>query len=300
MGGVMRGTKILQLQDYAGGVAQGLRTSLLEGRFEIVAAGPSAEFGFIKSDPYGTNVGAGLVVPSTPTAALGGNRFLMMLARASFQSGERGVRLVGIRQYAEMVARIPAGTAPLAVSGGPPTGSTVTFRKEIKSPLWHPPDGDISWHVMIIDKRQTDTRNPANTDGVIFRMSKSPALLYETIAGPPTAPTAYTAPHGGLPWGKAIKASLGNIHELRYNYRDQNSEYALDVPIQVPCDVALFVSVRQNDPTTNPSLASSAVTQQFSALSDEDQFLVAYSAFAQYGTIAGALTFDRNLGEDKP
>jgi hypothetical protein len=294
----LQSDKVIRLQTDPRGIGA-LRTPLLEGRFEIVTAGPSAEYGFIKSDPYGTNVGAGLVVPSTPTAALGGNRYLMMLARASFQSGERGVRLVGIRQYAEMVARIPAGTAPLA-SGGPPTGSTVTFRKEIKNSLWHPPDGDISWHLMVIDKRQTDTRNPANSDGVIFRMSKSPALLYETIAGPPTAPTAYTPPHGGAPWGKAIKASLGNIHELRYSYRDQNSEYALDIPIQVPCDVALFVSVRQNDPTTNPSLANTGTTQQFNALSDEDQFLVAYSAFAQYGTIVGALTFDRNLGEDKP
>lgn len=289
----MRGAKILQLQDYAGGIAQGLRTSLLEGRWEVVSAGPNAEFGFIKSDPYGTNVGTGLVVPSTPSAAIGGARYLLLLARASFQSGERGVRLVGIRQYAELVARIPAGSPPLAESGGPPTGSTVTFRKEICQPLWHPPDGDISWHVMVIDKRQTDTRNPANADGFIFRMSKSPALLYEV-------PAPYAPPNGGRPWGKPIKASLGNIHELRYRSRADNSEYVLDIPIPVPCDVALFASVRQNDPATNPTLASSAVTQQFSALSDEDQFLVAYSAFAQYGVVHGALTFDQNLGEDVP
>ena len=146
---------------------------------------------------------------------------------------------------------------------------------------------------MIIDKRQTDTRNPANSDGFIFRMSKSPALLYEV-------PAPYAPPNGGRPWGKPIKASLGNIHELRYGYRDQNAEYALDIPIQVPCDVALFASVRQNDPTTNPSLADPTNTPQFLALSDEDRFLVAYHQFAQYGVIAGALTFDQNLGEDVP
>ena len=38
--------------------------------------------------------------------------------------------------------------------------------------------------------------------------------------------------------------------------------------------------------------------QQFAALSEEDQFLVAYAPFAQYGTIYGALTFDENLRED--
>jgi|SRR5271157_967317 len=291
----LRSDNVVRLQTDPRGIGA-LRTPLLEGRFEIVTAGPNPEFGFIKSDPYGTNVGTGLVVPSTPSAAIGDARYLMMLARASFQSGERGVRLVGIRQYAEMIARIPAGTAPLAsttASGGPTAGSTVVFRKEIRLPLWHPPDGDISWHVMILDKRQVDTRNPANADGFIFRMSKSPALLYE-VAVP------YAPPNGGRPWGKAIKASLGNIHELRYGSRDQNSEYVLDVPIQVPCDVALFASVRQNDPATNPTLADPTTTQQFVALSEEDRFLVAYSQFAQYGVISGALTFDRNLGEGTP
>ena len=285
--------KVIPLQRYPGGVAQGLRTPLREGRWEIVSAGPNPEFGFIGSDPYNTNAYTGLVVPATPSASIGGARYLMMLARASFQSGERGVRLVGIRQYAEIVARIPARTGPLATGSGPPEGSTVTFRRQIKNPLWHPPDGDISWHVMVIDKRFRDTRHPANADGFVYQMSTAPSLLFQT-------PAPYSPPNGGRPWGKPIKASLGNIHELRYGWRDEDAEYALDVPIPVPCDVALFASVRQNNPTTNPSLADTAVTQQFYALGDEDKFLVAYSAFAQYGVIAGALTFDQNLGEDAP
>src|SRR5271155_3365957 len=142
---------VLRLQDYPGGVASGLRTPLYKGRTEIVTAGPNPEFGFIGSDPYNTNAYTGLVVPSTPTASLGG-RYLFVLARARFGSAETGVRLVGIRQYAELVARIPAGTGPLTTASPPPgspVGSTVTFRKEIKNPLWHPPDGDISWHVMV-------------------------------------------------------------------------------------------------------------------------------------------------------
>ena len=60
----------------------------------------------------------------------------------------------------EMVARIPAGTSPLTAAGPPPgspTGSTVTFRKEIKSPLWHPPDGNISMHVMVLNRQRRDT-----------------------------------------------------------------------------------------------------------------------------------------------
>jgi len=140
---------------------------------------------------------------------------------------------------------------------------------------------------------QRDTRNPANTDGFIYQDSLSPALLYQT-----TAP--YTPPNGGRPWGTPVGASLGNIHELRYKWRTDLSECALNIPLSVPCDVVLFASVRQNDPTTNPTLSDPAATQQFFALSKEDQFLTAYAQYAQYGAIAGALVFDENIGSDVP
>jgi hypothetical protein len=292
-----RTDNVIGFQRTPGGVAQSLRSVLCNGRYELVTTGPNTEFGFIGSDPYETNAYTGLVVPPTPSSAIGNARYLFMLARASFSTPEQsvdnlGVRLVGIRQYAELVARLPAGVAPLA-DAGPPTGSTVTFRKEIKSPLWHPLDGDISWHVMVINKVQRDTRNPANADGFIYQDSLSPALLYQNAA-------PYTPPNGGRPWGTSLAASLGNIHELRYRWRADNSEYVLDIPIPVPCDVVLFASVRQNDPSLNPTLADPAFTPQFAALSEEDQFVTAYAAVAQYGSIAGALVFDQNLGRDVP
>ena len=291
-----RTNNVVHLQRHADGVAAGLRSRLCNGRDEIVTAGPNSEFAFIGSDPYNTNAYTGLVVPPTPSAAIGGARYLMLLARASFNPGEKGVRLVGIRQYAELVARIPAGAPPLSEATpppGPPLGSTVVFRQEIKQPLWHPPDGDISWHVMVINKVSCDTRHPSNTDGFIFQDAKSPALLFQV-------PAPYAPPNGGRPWGKPLAASLGNIHELRYRSRTDQSERVLDVPLPLPCEIGLFVSVRQNDPATNPQLADPTVTQQFVALSNEDRFLVAYAAFAQYGVIYGGLTFDQNLGEDVP
>jgi hypothetical protein len=290
-----REDNVIRLQRHPGGVASGLRTRLCAGRYEIATAGPNPEFGFVGSDAYDTNAYTGLVVPSTPSAAIGGARYLFLLARASFQTGQQGVRLVGIRQYAEAVARIPAGTSPLTSTSPPPgspVGSTVTFRREIKNALWHPPDGSISWHVMIVSKGRRDTRNPANADGLIYQDAKSPALLYQSLA-------PYVPPNGGRPWGRPIGASLGNIHEMRYPWRTDQSERTIDIPLPLPCDVALFASVRQNDPTTNPILAS-GTAMQFAALMPEDRFLTAYSAFAQYGSIAGALVFDLNLGEDQP
>lgn len=80
------------------------------------------------------------------------------------------------------------------------------------------------------------------------------------------------------------------MHDLRYRWRTGYLEQMLDIPLPLPCDVALWASVRQNDPTTNPS-AEGLSANQFAALSPEDQFLTAYTATAQYGRIAGSLVF---------
>ena len=293
---------VIRLQTHPDGVAPSIRQVLYAGRNEIVTNGPNPEFGFIGSDPYNTNAYTGLVVPSTPSASIGNARYLFLLARQSFSTGEQssdhlGVRLVGIRQYIELIARVPVGQPPLALDIGPPTGGTVTFRREIEAPLWHPIDGNVSWHVMAIAKGQRDTRNPANDDGLMYEDALSPAMLYETITGPTFAPTVYTPPNGGRPWGIPLGASLGNIHDLRYPWRSTRSEHVLDIPIPVPCDVVLFASVRQNDPARNPTLTDCTA---LSVLSPEDQFLLTYNNFAQYGSIAGSLVFDQNLDRCVP
>ena len=288
--------RLIDLQRDPNGVGYGIRTRLLSGRHEIVPATLDPSVSLIGSDPYGQPVGTGVLVPATPTGSLvtAGQppsqfRYLFLLAREQFNSGEQGVRLTGIRQYAELVATV-AG-----IDGAPNT----VFRKEITSPLWHPPDGNISWHVMLIPKTFMLTRNVQNADSLMFRDSYGPCMLYETIAGPQFAPTAYKPPNAGRPWGKPLGSSLGNMHDLRYRYRQSQLERTLDIPVPLPCDIALFVSVRQNDPLTNPC-AGILTACQLAALGPEDQFLTSFCASAQYGRIAGSLVFDENLGEDVP
>ena len=298
-----RSDNILRLQTHPAGAGAALRTRFNQGRYELVSNGPNAEFGYIGSDPYNTHAYTGLVVPPTPSSENDGARYLFLLGRSAFRTGEQsrehcGVRLVGIRQYVELVARLPARESPLDAESGPPTGATVTFRKEITSPLWHLPDGNISWHVMINNVVSRDTRNPANSDGFNYQDSRSPSLLYQ--AGAPDG-TGYVPPNGGRPWGTPLAASLGNIHELRYPWRSNQTEYELDIPIPTPCDVLLFASVRQADPALNPTLDSdTADCAMFSALSEEDRFMVAFNDVVQYGTIAGSLVFDENLGPEVP
>lgn len=249
---------------------------LCAGRHEIVSGGRDPALGFVGSDPYNTATYTGLIVPSVPSASIGGARYLFMLARERFQSGEQGVRLTGIRQYLDLVASIT-----------PEDGPVQTYHKEIRRPMFHPPDGNVTFHVMIINSTFRDSRNPLNADSFLFQDSRSAALLYQT-----TAP--YVPPNGGRPWGRPIGASLGNIHDIRYPWHQSNPEVRLDIPIPLPCDVALFASVRQNDPSTNP-LASSLTAGQIASLDPEEQFLVNFAATAQYGRIAGSLIFEENL-----
>jgi len=290
-------TRLIDLQRDPNGVGYAVRTRLWSGRHEIIPATLDPYVALLGSDPWGAPVGTGVLVPSTPTATFvpaGASpsqyRYLFLLAREQFNSGEQGVRLTGIRQYAELIATV-AGT-----NGAPNT----IFHKEITSPLWHPPDGNISWHIMVIPKTWMLTRNVQNADSLMFRDSYGPGMLFETIAGPQFAPTAYKPPNGGRPWGKPLgSVSLGNMHDLRYRWRQSQLEQTLDIPVPLPCDIALFVSVRQNDPLTNPC-AGILNPCQFSALGPEDQFLTAFCGSAQYGRIAGSLVFDENLGEDVP
>lgn len=282
---------------YPAGAAAASRPRSYPGRSEIVPATLDPSVAFIGSDPWGGAVGTGVLVPSTPTASLvpagtppSQSRYLFLLARAQFAGGESGARLTGIRLYAELAGSVTVD------------GVTSSFRKEIVSPLWHPPDGNISWHVTVVPKTWRLTRNVQNADTLMFRDSYGPALLYEEVAGPPLAPTQYQPPNGGRPWGKPLaQGSLGSMHDLRYRWRTGYLEEMLDIAVPLPSDVCLFASVRQNDVATNPS-ASLLSAQQFAALGPEDQFLTAYSATAQYGRVAGSLVFSQDpvLPEEDP
>src|SRR5258708_13128206 len=91
---------VIRLRNHPSGVSEGLRSSLCSGRYELVTNGPNPEFGFIESDPYGTNAYTGLVVPSTPSSAINDARYLFLLARSRFQHAHQSpqkqrLRLLG-------------------------------------------------------------------------------------------------------------------------------------------------------------------------------------------------------------
>ena len=244
------------------------------GRFQVSTVGLDAYLQLVGGDPWGSPNYTGLQVPTTPTPAASPQlRYLFKLCRASFRAGERA-RLVGFKQYLELVANIAIGD---------PGGGILPITMPITSPLWRFPDGNVSWHIARVGPVRRDTRNPANADSLVYVDSGSPALLFQNL-GP------YVPPNAGRPWGKPITSNdLGNLHDLRYPWRDSQSELELAVPIIGPCDVVCFASVAQhNVDVTLPDLTAA----QVAALPPETQFWYNFQGDCQYGRIAASMIFE--------
>lgn len=255
-------------------------------------------------DAFRGNVSTGIQIPSFVS---GNSRFLCLLARAKFNQNRR-VRLVGIRQYVSIGAPQINGTGD--------TQYTSYFEKPITSPRWRFPDGNVSWHVMALQPNIPApaflgalpvgvTGNIGNQAPGFSFVNNSGASSILSLGSSSGGDATYTAPNGGRPFGVPLTPDLGNIHDLRWPWDSANSwHYSLDVPINVPCDVALYASVQQtnasgrNNPTPPAAPEGVAATSAFSALSPEDQFLLTFPTSAQYWRIAGALVFAENCCED--
>jgi hypothetical protein len=189
---------------------------------------------------------------------------------------------------------------------------TSYFERQVTSPRWRFPDGNVSWHVMAM---QPNTPTPAflvlpggvtgnvtnQPPGSAFALANTPSILALSSA----ADAGYTPPNGGRPFGNPLTPDLGNFHDLRFPWDSANAwHYSVDVPINAPCDIALFASVAQTDPEgrNNPTPPASPILSAPSAgvstLSPEDQFYLTFVETAVYWRIAGALVFAENCGED--
>jgi hypothetical protein len=202
------------------------------------------------------------------------------------------------------------------------TGNTVTsttwaansqvssyLEKQVTSPLWRFPDGNVSWHVMALPPNSQRpaflgalpagvTGNVTNQlPGYAFVSAKTPAILSLTSAADQASDNAYWPPNGGRPTGAPLTADLGNIHDIRFPWDSANSwHYSVDVPINPPCDVALYASVKQTNTATRTNPTPPA---NLSVLGPEDQFYLTYPSTAVYWRVAGSLVFSENEDRDQ-
>lgn len=270
-------------------LTRGLKGFHMRGtRTELSTAGFDSSLQNVASDPNGGayNVGlripAAAAIPNTPQ-----NRYLYMLSMMRVNAHAK-TRLVGIRQLVTIGQFV---TNPVG-------GCNYPLEVEVKSPVWHFVDGNITWYVQRVPPISIPTTSLSaadtneDTEGLQFAYAVTPALIYQT-----NNPT-YSPPNGGNPYGVALVPDLSGFHDLRFPWRSEHSwDNTVDIEIEGPCDVALYASVQQTNPATRCLL--NVADNQIPFISEEDAFTVRFPQ-AVYWRIAGSLIFEETQYIEEP
>jgi hypothetical protein len=269
-------------------------------RYEVATIGIDDGLQGFTADPFATSSPSGIglripsFVPNNPRPA--DNRYLFLLATNRVGKAQR-VRLTGWRQYLTLGLSAPG------------VGVTVPrpVEYEVLTAGWRFPDGNVSWHLVREPDFAVPSQRPA-TDLVNFAFgdSSTPALLYQTasFAGGVNGGyytlnmTGYTPPTGRMGVWEPI-AGLGNVHDLRANWRNTEAwGAALDSVVEGPCRVSLYASVLQ----TNPASRIVANNPATPSVGDppEETFLFKWNGAGggaegvgvHYWRVAGALIFE--------
>jgi len=172
---------------------------------------------------------------------------------------------------------------------------------EVTSPFWKFVDGNISWHLRRVGPLyQNTTATTRNAEGLQFLYGQTPALLFQRA---PADLGGYNPPYGGQPPGNVLVPDLATFHDLRFFWKTDDAWSSLDIEFEGPCDIALFASVKQTDPTTRTPLVIPPGVK-LSTLQREDAFIatpqapldprqeIGVAPDAKYWRIAGSLVFE--------
>jgi hypothetical protein len=187
------------------------------------------------------------------------DRYLFTGCACSIGEGAKA-RILGYRQLVTIgQANVGAGESP-----------TPRFvEQEVTSPFWRFSDGNV-W----MGLRQaggpnwqgaaTATPVPGTPPrGTSFQDSMAPSLLYEEITLPvgntiyPDL-TAYVPPNHGRPWGRPIQSGNDWL-SLQTQWRTHGAWHSMDLEVEGPDTIAIFISVLQSNPSTRRPLGSSDV-----------------------------------------
>jgi hypothetical protein len=264
---------------------EGNRSALNSKRIEIASAGIDEFKQLLAGDPYGDPTSVGLRVPTLATPDFR-HRYLFNACSFSIGEGARA-RIVGWRQLV---------TLGFVQSGDPPR----LVEQVVTSPVFCFADGNVSWHLRQLggpNGQGLPPRTPAPNDlrNFNFRFIETPALLYENATLPAGNPfyvhlTDYTPPNSGQPWGYPLSAGhQGTFYDLRTPWETHGAWNSLDVELDGPATVALFISVGQTNPGREGRVALTPPSPLFpNGLSDEEQFLLNFPS-AIYWRVGGSL-----------
>lgn len=285
-------------EERAAYLKQVIGTSQGRQRVEIAACGIDEENQIIGSDPYGGLSSVGLRIPTLPsTAGDTRSRYLMNLVTLTLPEGRR-LRLLGYRQL--LTIGLIQGTP-----ASPPGPRVIEL--DVTDPFFRFTNGNVSWHLRQMGLtepfqpiRPGNARNmsltvggtPAPLQNLAWKMSDTPALLFQSITTPTGDPfyvdlTAYQAPNAGRPWGRDL-SGLGTFHDLRTQWRQANAWTSLDIPVEGPTRIQFAASVFQTNPQGRAVITPPVADPTGSSLSREERFILNYPT-AIYWRIGGSL-----------
>jgi hypothetical protein len=245
---------------------------------EISSSGPDEFLQLIGGDPFEGSSAVGLRVPTVALPYVAGtanNRYLFNGCAFSIGEGAKA-RILGYRQLVT-IGQADAG------SGESPQPRFV--EQEITSPVFRFPDGNV-WMGLRYTGGPNGQQIPPQSPppylppyGTSFRFGMGSSLLYESITLPANDSfyvdlLSYTPPNAGRPWGQPVQSGCDWL-SLQTPWRTHGAWHALDIDVEGPDTIAVFISVLQSNPDTRQSLA---VPSPFfpGGLSPEEQFLLNY------------------------
>lgn len=252
---------------------------------EVAASGIDDALQGYTSSPYSSGIGLGpglrvpAILPSGPQP-----RYLFCLATVT---GRGTIR--GIRQGLTLGIDTNHGVSPAR-----------PIEMFVKTPTWHFPDGNVSWHLVSEDYLPLV---PSTTDTTTWSKTQStgPAMLYKSFTNSATTPsgapvlymqglTAYTPPDLTGTWKDL--GGLGNMKDMRFPYDSQHAWSGLNIPFDGR--VSLYASVLQTNPADQPIGGSYPTSIDQSGSTPEESFLAAYYQTGEGGTFG--INYWRVLG----
>jgi hypothetical protein len=264
----------------------------------------------ISTDPFGRNLPGSIGLRIPPVLSAGSvpdkqPRYLFLLASRVIERNKAVIR--GIRQG--LTIGVNASATP---------GRELIYEFPVKSPWWHFPDGNVSWHLVREPNDEVRIQGPLS-DAASWRylQSDDPAMLYQKASFAPGAfnPSTlaplfypvglvgYTPPDLSASRANPIGA-LGNMKGVVYPWEPESDD-KLNVVVNGNCRISLYASVLQTNPRNrlNPNpLTSSTIIP--TGIAPEDAFMSNFSTTGEiptgpiYWRIYGSILFDDAFGAD--
>lgn len=233
--------------------------------------------------PAGNLTNVGLIVPSAATVDQN-HRYFGRLASFFVPARTRAI-ITSIKQLLTIASPVP--TADSQGRGTCVMNPAIYLEREVKSPFWSLPDGNVLWFLRALPVLGNIENYPV---GYLQGWSSNPyglepAWLYSSA--PP--PAAYVPPNNGVPIGIPL-GSFGTMFGIEFPYRSgKSSETDINVQAEGPCIVSMGVSIWQGNPATRliPDLGALSTTE--SGLEQEDLFWINFNC-ANYYRVGAELT----------